>query len=119
MNEATNPVLAKSYAFALRIVRLYKYLTEEKHEYVLSKQALTTGTEIGAYVKAAQEAEAKSIFHQEMSTALRKATRTEYWLQLLFDGGFLEETAFDSIHADCVELIRLLSSITKSTRQSL
>ena len=106
-------------AFALRIVSLYKYLTEKQHEYVMSKNVFTNGTEIGAYVKSAQDAESKPIFYQEMGVAFRKALRTEYWLQLLHESGYLEAAAFESIHADCLELLRMLSAITKSTRQSL
>ena len=70
-------------------------------------------------MKSAQEAEAKPVFHQEMSIALRRATRTEYWLQLLSDGEFLSEDEFTAIQADCAELIRILSSITKTTRTSM
>jgi four helix bundle protein len=119
MSEIANPVLTKSYAFALRIIRLYHHLTEEKHEFLLSKNVFTNGTEIGAYVKSAQDAESKPIFYQEMGIAFRKASRTEYWLKLLFDTGFLGTAAFESIHADCLELLRMLSSITKTTRESL
>lgn len=119
MSDKPNPILEKSYAFALNIVRLYKHLTEVKHEFVMSKQMLSNGTEVGAYVKSAQEAEAKPVFHQEMSIALRRATRTEYWLQLLSESEFLEEAEFTSVQADCAELIRILSSITKSTRTAM
>ena len=111
-------VLEKSYHFALRIVRLYKYLSEEKREFVLSKQALLAGTYIGAHVKAAQEAESKAGFTHEMSAALQKASETEYWLQLLHDGEYLDQKAFDSIHDDCRELARLLTSIVKTSRRA-
>jgi len=80
--------LDKSYAFALRVVRLYKHLTEEQREFVLSRQTLTAGTHVGAHVKSAQEAESKAAFAHEMSVALQKASETEYWLQLLRDGEF-------------------------------
>src|SRR5436853_7744266 len=105
--------LEKSYRFALRIVRLYKFLSEEKKEFVLSKQVLLAGTDIGARVKAAQEAESKAVFAHEMATALQRASQTQYWLQLLRDAEYLDEKAFASIHDDCVELIRLLTSIVK------
>jgi four helix bundle protein len=109
-----NLVLTKSYQFALRMLRLHQYLCSEKQEYILSRQALIAGTEIGAHVKAAQEAEARTLFFQEMGIARRQASKTEYWLQLLHEGGFLDEKAFVSIHADCVELLKLLTAILKS-----
>lgn len=112
-----NIVLDKSFKFALRIVRLYKYLTEEKKEFVLSRNLLTSGTEIGAYIKEAQDAESKPIFYQEMGIALRKSSRTEYWLQLLRDGGFLDAKEFDSIDTDRLELKKLLVSITKTSKR--
>ena len=119
MNNKPNPILDKSYAFALRIVKMYKFLSEEKHEYIMSKQALASGTEIGAFVTTAQEADNRVIFHQDMNTALRKAERTKYWLKLLCESGYLEENLFLAINADCVELIRLLTAITKTTRNSI
>lgn len=91
-----NIIVEKSYAFALRIVRLYRYLCDEKHEYVLSKKLLDAGTNIGAHVKSAQEAEGKTGFVQEMSRALQFASQTEYWLQLLYDGEYLDEKEFSS-----------------------
>ena len=113
-----NIILGKSYKFALRIVKLYHYLADEKKEYVLSKSLLTAGTNVGAHVKAAQEAESKSDFFHEMNLALKDASKTEYWLQLLLDGGLLDEKQFNSIHPDCEELIRLAKAITKPTRRS-
>lgn len=113
-----NVVLEKSYQFALRIVRLYKHLSETKKEYVLSKRMLDAGTTVGAHVKAAQEAESKPDFFHEMNAALKMATKTEYWLELLYDGEFLDQREFDSIHADCEEMLKLLKSITKPTRRS-
>lgn len=111
-----NIVLDKSFKFALRIVRLYKHLSEEKKEFVISRSLLISGTEIGAHIKEAQDAESRTIFHQEMAIALRKTSRTEYWLQLLRDGSFLDKKEFDSIDADRLELKKLLVSITKSSK---
>jgi four helix bundle protein len=110
-------VLERSYRFALRIVRLYKFLSEEKKEFVLSKQVLLAGTGVGAHVKAAQEADSRAAFAHEMSLALQRASATEYWLELLRDAEYLDEKAFASIHADCVELLRLLTSIVKTARR--
>ncbi len=111
-----NIVLEKSYSYALRTVRLYQYLTGGKGEYVLTKEALKTGTDIGAHVKAAQEAETKTVFAKEIFVALRQASKNEYWLNLLRDAGLLEEKEYKSIHADCEELIRLLKAISKTPR---
>ena len=119
MTNKPNPILEKSTAFALRIVKMYKFLSEQKREYILGKQTLISGTEIGAYVTTAQEADNRVIFHQDMNTALRKAERTKYWLKLLFDSEYLEEKEFTSLNSDCVELIRLLTAITKTTRNSI
>ncbi len=109
-----NIVLEKSYKFALRIVRLYKFLCDEKKEYVMSKEVLHCGTNIGARVKRAQEAEAKQSFAYEINTALQFASQTEFWLQLLHDADFLDDKLYNSINADCAELQRLLKSIGRS-----
>lgn len=111
-----NIVLEKSYKFALRIVRLYRKLTEEKHEYVLSKALLSDGTNVGAYIESAQEAEPNGGFWREMNTALLKAARTQYWLNVLHDGGFLDDTDFQPAYDDCQELKRLLGRITKTSK---
>lgn len=113
-----NAVLEKSYKFALRVVRLYKHLCETKKEFVLSRQMLFTGTSIGEHVKGAQEVESRPDFFHEMNAGLKMASKNEYWLELLRDGEFLDNKEFTSIHADCVELIKLLKSITKPTRRT-
>jgi len=110
-----NIVLEKSYNFALRIVKLYKYLTEEKKEFVMSKSLLSRGTAIGERIKSAQEAESRSVFASEMGVALRNASATEFWLDLLHDGGFLDDREHDSILTDCKEILKLLTKITKKT----
>lgn len=111
-----NPVLEKSFAFALRIVKLYKYLGEDKTEYVLSKSVLTSGTHIGKHVKEATSGESRQVFVSEMAIALKKASETEYWLELLRAADYLDEKAFTSIVADCQELMRLLTSIVKTSK---
>ena len=109
----------KSYAFALRIIKLYKYLIAEKKEYVLSKQILRSGTSIGALVKEAEHAQSKADFLNKMNVALKEANETEYWLMLLKDSKYIEEKSFDSIHEENVEIIKLLASIVKSLKESL
>ncbi|HEX5083757.1 MAG TPA: four helix bundle protein [Blastocatellia bacterium] len=84
-----NIVLDKSHKFALRIVNLYRYLTDEKKEFVMSKSLLYRGTAVGEHIKSAQEAESRAVFAGEMGAALRNASATEFWLDLLHDSGFL------------------------------
>ena len=111
-----NIVLEKSYKFALRTVRLYKYLTEVRKEYVISKRLLADGTDLGAHVKAAQEAEGRGGFIHEMSAALQKCSRVEFWLRLLRDSEFMDEKEFDSMNSDNQELFSLLTKIVKTSR---
>lgn len=117
MND--NVIMDKSYAFALRIIKLYKYLIAEKKEYVLSKQILRSGTSIGALVKEAEHAQSKADFLNKINVALKEANETEYWLMLLKDSKYIEEKSFDSIHEENVEIIKLLASIVKSLKESL
>jgi len=109
----------KSYKFALRCVDLYKWLISEKKEFVLSKQALRSGTAVGALIKEAEHAQSKADFLNKMNIALKEANETEYWLMLLKDSQYLSEAAFNSLHTDCDELIRLLVSIVKTTKSNL
>jgi|TARA_B110000902_G_scaffold114935_1_gene135080 four helix bundle protein len=118
-NESKNIVANKSYAFALRTIKLYKYLISDKKEFVLSKQILRSGTSIGANVKEAEHAQSKKDFTHKMNIALKEANETEYWLMLLKDSEYISQDSFNSIHPDSVELIKLLSSIVKSSKKSL
>ena len=111
-----NIIVVKSKAFALRIIRLWKYLTFIKHEYIISKQVLRSGTSIGANVREATRGQSKPDFYSKMSIALKEAGETEYWLELLNESGFLDSNAFTSIYQDCQELIRILVSITKTQK---
>ena len=107
----------KAIKFALRIVRLYKYLTEEKQEYVLSKQVLISAAFIAKHVKSALHSQSMLGFSSEMYLALQRALETELWLLLLTEGNFLNEEQHISQNADCVEMIKLTTSISKSTRE--
>ena len=113
-----NVVLDKSLAFALRIVRLCHYLNEEKREYVLSKELLISGTNIGRHVRAAVGAENRETFISEFGIARRRALETEYWLLVLFHGDILNETEYNSIEADRLELVKIISSIHSSSRSA-
>ena len=106
----------KSKSFAVRIIKLYSYLKDDKKEYVLSKQLLRCGTSIGANIAEAECAVSKKDFLAKMYIAYKECAETKYWLEVLHDSGFLTDTQFDSIFNDCSELYRLLSSITKSTK---
>jgi len=114
-----NVVRDKSYAFALRMIRAYRYLTQEQREFVLSKQALRSGTSIGALVREAEHAQSDADFINKLSIALKEANETEYWLMLLKDSEYVDEKTFSSIHADCDALIRLLVSIVKTTKEKI
>lgn len=116
MYNDSNVVVVKSKAFAIRIVRLYRYLREDKREFVLSTQVLRSGTSIGANVKEAIRAQSRADFIAKMHIALKEASETEYWLELLEATDYITETQAKSILADCVELLKLLTSITKTSQ---
>ena len=108
----------KSFQFAVRIVNLYKYLTKEKNEYVLSKQLLRSGTSIRANVSEGERAQSKADFYAKMSIALKGANETYYWLKLLYETDYLIEKEFLSVENDINELISLLVSICKTTQSN-
>lgn len=112
-------VAPKSIAFAIRVVGLYKFLTAELREYVLSKQLLRSGTAVGALIREAEHGQSKADFLNKMNIALKEANESDYWLLLLREGNYLTEIQYQSIQADCDELIKLLVSIVKSTKMSL
>lgn len=112
------PLREKSFAFALRIVKLYQHLTKEKKEYVLSKQLLRSGTAIGALVREAEQAESKADFIHKLAIALKEANESQYWLELLHQSGYIENNGFQSINQDCIELLKLLMSIIKTTKSN-
>jgi four helix bundle protein len=112
-------IAEKSFRFALRIVKASKYLMGKKKEFILSKQLMRSGTAIGALVKEAEHAQSKSDFLNKMNIALKEANETEYWLLLLKEADYMSEKEFTSINTDCSEIIKLLISIVKTTKQSL
>lgn len=113
-----NVVLIKSKAFAIRIINLYKYLCEEKSEYVMSKQLLRSGTSIGANCREASRAQSKADFVAKLNISLKEADESAYWLELLKDTDYITEEQYKSIYADCDELIKLLVSIIKSAKNN-
>ncbi|MCX5632996.1 MAG: four helix bundle protein [Phycisphaerae bacterium] len=107
----------KSYEFAIRIVKLSQYLQSEKKEFILGKQILRSGTAIGALVREAQFGQSKADFAGKMSIALKEANETDYWLCLLKDTEFINSKLFESMHADCKELIAMLVSTVKTSKK--
>ena len=114
-----NPLKTKSYAFALRVVKLYKYLALETNEYVLSKQILRSGTSVGANITEGNRAQSKTDFVHKISIALKEADETEYWLCLLRDGEFITTMQAESLLADCLELQKMLTSSIKTAKVNL
>lgn len=114
-----NVVVTKSYAFAIQTVRLCKLLSEERKEFVLSKQLLRSGTSICAQIKEAQHAQSSADFLHKMNVALKEANETGYWISLLKDTGFINQNEYSSINHDCEEVLKLLVSIVKTTKSKL
>ena len=111
-----NVIKTKSFAFAVRIVNVYKFLISEKKEFVMSKQLLRSGTAVGALYREAEQAESKPDFIHKMGIAQKECNETIYWLELLLATDYLEPNAFESINTDAVELIKLITSIIKSSK---
>ena len=114
----SNLVKDKSFDFAVRIVNLSKYLTEQKREYVLSKQILRSGTAIGALIRESEQAESKADFIHKLAIALKEANETDYWLDLLHKTEYLEDKHHQSLKNDLTELLKLLTSIIKSSKNN-
>ena len=110
-------VAEKSFAFSIRVVNVYKYLTSEKKEYVMAKQLLRCGTSIGANIAEAQQAQSRADFLAKLSISLKEASETNYWLRLLNATDFLSEPEFRSLLSDCQELEKMLTSIIKTSKQ--
>jgi len=112
-----NVIKNKSFEFALRVIKLYQFLTETRKEFILSKQLLRSGTSIGAMVRESEHAENKADFVHKLSIALKEANETEYWVELLYKSDYIDEVLFNSISTDINEILRLLISIIKSSKQ--
>ena len=114
--QEVNIVVQKSYLFAVRCVNLYKYLSKEKQDYIIGKQLLRSGTSVGANVKEATRGFTKADFTAKMSIALKEASESEYWIELLRDTDYITEQQADSMHTDCVELIKIIMTIVKTAQ---
>lgn len=112
-----NIIKTKSYAFALRVIKLYKFLSIEKKEYILSKQILRSATSIGANVEEADAGQSKRDFIAKLQISLKESKETHYWLRLLRDSDFIDENQSESLITDCNEIIYILTSILKSAKE--
>ena len=110
-----NISVEKSFDFAVRIVNLYKFLTQEHKEYIMSKQLLRCGTSIGANISEAQRGQSMADFSAKMNIALKEANETEYWLRLLYKTEYLSKTQFESMYCDIQELLGILIAICKTS----
>lgn len=114
-----NNIRNKSFAFAIRIVKLYQFLCEQKKEFIMSKQLLRSGTSIGANIREAENAESKKDFIHKMAIAQKETNETMYWLELLKETEYLSEEQFSSLNDDALEIIKILTTIIKNTKQNL
>lgn len=120
MRNEKNTVLVKAKTFAIRIVKLFDFLKKEKKDFILSKQILRSGTSIGANLAEAEFAVSEKDFLSKNYIALKECAETVYWLELLlYQTNSLTKEQFDSIHQDCLELLRLLSATTKTMKRKL
>lgn len=116
MERKESPLQITSEAFAKRIIKLYLYLTKTKHEHIMSKQLFRSGTSIGANIAESRTAQSPADFINKLSIALKESDETEYWLKGLYNGGFLNDTEFNSIHDDNIELSEMLTSSIKTIK---
>lgn len=111
-----NALVDKSFKFAVRIVKLYKYLCDDKKEYILSKQLLRSGTSIGANINEAQDGQSTSDFISKLSISLKEARESKYWIELLKETDYLTDNEANHILDDLIELIKLLVSVIKTMK---
>lgn len=114
--KTNNAIQTKSYAFAIRIVNLYRYLSEEKKEFILSKQLLRSGTSVGANVEESIGGQSDKDFYTKLNIAYKEARETHYWLRLLRDTNYLSEIEAQSMIVDCEELLKIMGTILKTLK---
>jgi four helix bundle protein len=117
--DENNAIKSKSFAFAVRVVNLYKYLSVEKKEKIISRQILRSGTSIGANTREALACQTKPMFAAKMNIALSEAHETDYWIDLLNATSYLSDNEVKTLKEECVEIIRLLTSIIKTARENM
>lgn len=108
----------KSRNFAIRIINCYKFLDEQKHERIMSKQMLRSGTSIGANIRESRNAQSRADFLSKLNIALKEADETAYWLDLLCSTDYLDDKIYGSLDSDCTELIKMLTAIIKKLKES-
>ena len=114
-----NLIYEKTFNFAIQIVNLYKHLSTQKKEFVLSKQLLRSGTSVGANVNEAIQAQSKKDFLSKMNIALKESSETKYWLSLLYRTDYINKKIFDTIFSECDQINGMLISIVKTTKHNL
>lgn len=113
-----NVIKVKSFEFAVRVVNLYKFISSERNEYILSKQLLRSGTSVGANVREALNAQSTADFIHKLSIAKKECDETRYWIELLAKTHYLEKAESDSIHNDATEILKILGSIIMTARSN-
>jgi four helix bundle protein len=114
-----NIIKEKSFDFALKIVSMYQLLVDEKREFVLSKQLLRSDSSVGANIREAEHAESKADFIHKMSISLKEANESSYWIELLFRSNYITENQYKNINNDLTEILKLLTSIIKTSKNKL
>src|SRR3989339_354423 len=113
--KGNNIIREKSYSFSLKIIKIYQELTQEKKEFILSKQLIRSGTSIGANIEESTGAQSKNDFIAKLSISYKETWETLYWLRLLTDSGFLNKKQSDILIFDCEELLKILGAILKTS----
>lgn len=114
-----NIIRQRSFEFAVRVVKLYRFLCEKQKEFVLSKQLLRSGTSVGAMVREAEHGESKIDFKHKLSIAQKEINESLYWLELMKETGYLTKAQFDDISEDATGILKLLTSIIKTTKNNM
>ena len=114
-----NILKEKSFALALRIIKLYKFLIENKKEYVLSKQILRSGTSVGAMIREAQNAESKMDFVHKLAIAQKECDETIYWMELLVQSDYISKEAFESVSAEAEQVLKMIKSAILTTKRNI
>lgn len=117
--EKVNLIKDKSLSFAIRVVRLYQHLQQNKKEFVMSKQLLRSGTAIGALYREAEQAESKADFIHKLAIAQKECNETLYWLELLKETDYVNQEEYVSVNDDAISLIKLITSIIKTTKSKI
>ncbi|TZG00341.1 four helix bundle protein (plasmid) [Chryseobacterium panacisoli] len=107
-----NVLKDKSFSFAIRIINLYKYLSNSRNEYVLSKQLLRSGTAVGALIRESQNAESKADFIHKLAIAQKECDESIYWIELLYHTEYLSSNEYESIHNEAIEILKIIRSIS-------